>query len=129
MLGFLVGEPAIGIDDRTAEPFLLYFCFFVQFEYGRETEFFFVRSQRTEFVGESFGQHGDGTVHQVDRGGPTLTLGVDHIARMDVMGDIGDVNPYFDIPVGKASDREGVVEVFGIVGVDGEGCYLSEVAA
>ncbi len=45
------------------------------------------------------------------------------------MGHIGDVHTDFDIAVFKTAERQGIVEVLGVGGVDSESCHFTEVLA
>ena len=65
------------------------------------------------------GEHGYGAVDEVDAGGTFLGLAVDDVALLHVVAHVGDV--YADLPaVAHGAYGECVVEVLGIVGVDGE---------
>ena len=43
------------------------------------------------------------------------------------MCDIGDMHTHFPIPIFQFSDRQSVVEIFGITRIDGEGCDISKI--
>ena len=70
LLCLLIGKPTVGIDHRPPEPLLQHLCFFVQFENSRKTEFFLMRPQGTQAIGEPFGKHRHRPVYQIDRCGP-----------------------------------------------------------
>ena len=129
LLGFGVGEAAVGVDDRAPEPLVEDFEVLVEGEDGREAEARLVGAQRAELVREAFGEHRDGSVDEIDRGAALDGLVVDDGVGFDIMGDVGDV--YADLPdaVLDLAHRECVVEILGVGGVDGEGRHLAEVAA
>ena len=129
LLGFGVGEAAVGVDDRAPEPLVEDFEVFVQGEDGREAEARLVGAQRAELVREAFGEHRDGAVHEVDRGAALDGLVVDDRMGLDVVGDVGDMDADFPDAVLDFTHRESVVEVLGVGRVDGEGRHLAEVAA
>ena len=129
LLRLLVGEAAVGEDDRAAEPFVQYFGFLVEREDRREAETLFVGAQRAKFVAQFFGQHRNRTIDQIDRRAALLGFGVDHRAGLNVVGHVAICTPTSHTPSFDLADREGVVEVLGIFGVDGEGGYAPEVLA
>ncbi len=68
-LGFLVSKTTVAVDDGPAKPLIDHARLVVNFKDGRKTEFVFMRSQRTEFIGKPFRQHGYGAVYEVYGGG------------------------------------------------------------
>ena len=128
VLRFLISEPAVGINHRPPEPFLLHFGFGAQLENRRKTQFFFVRAQRAQSVRQPFGQHRHRSVDQVDRRGAGLSLGVDHIARMHVVRHVGNVYADFEITVRQAPDRKRVVKILRIGRVDRKGRHAAHIA-
>ena len=101
----------------------------VEGEDGAEAEFLLAGAQGAHEVAEVLGEHGDGAVHEIDGGGAVLGLAVDDVALTHVVAHVGDVYAYFPEVVLQASHGEGVVKVFGVLGVDGEGQYVAEVLA
>ena len=124
-----VGEAAVGVDDRAAEPLVEQVEVLVEREDRREAEARLVRTQRAELVREALGQHRDGTVHQVDRRAALDGLVVDRRVGMHVVRDVGNVHAHLPDAVAYAAHRERVVEVLGVGRVDGEGRHGAEVAA
>ena len=47
----------------------------------------------------------------------------------DIVGDIGDMHAHFVVSVGQTADRECIVEVLGILGVDRESRHIAHVLA
>ena len=82
-----------------------------------------------EAIGEFLRQHGNDHTDEV--GGITAALGlaVQSGAGMDVGRDVGDVDAYTDFAAIEWLIGEGVVEVFGVIRVDGEDDLVAVVEA
>ncbi len=78
-----------------------------------------------EFVRE----HVHGPFGEVDRGAPFEAVEVERAALRHVVGDVGDVDAQPEVAVGQALDRDGVVEVAGVLAVDGHDGAGAEVGA
>ena len=128
-LHFLVGVSAARLDDGLANPAVVNFGVVVHLEHRAEGEFFLVGTQRTNVVAEFFGQHGDGAVNEIDRGSSVERLLVDGRSGTDVVRHVGDVHTHFPMAVRQLLQRDGVIEVLRVGGVDGDGEHLAEVAA
>ena len=128
LLRLLVGEAAVGVDHRAAEPLVEDFEVLVEGENRRKAEALLVRPQRTEFVAEPFGQHRHGAVDQIDRRAARFGFGVDHRTRPHVVRHVGDMDAHLPHAVADFADRQRVVEVLGVGRIDGEGHRLPEVA-
>ena len=87
----------------------------------RHTEFILVRSQTTELVAQSFGEHRNDFVHQINARTTAVCLFVEGSLLVDVVGDIGDMDAY--LVVARIEDLEGerIVEILGLIRVDSEG--------
>ena len=129
LLGLLIVEPVVRIDDCPAEPLPDDLGLGVHFEHGAEGQLIFMRAQRTKFVGEFFRQHRDGTVHQIDRGTAGEGFLVERRAGRHVVCHVGDVDADLHIPVFQFAVRKGVVEVLGVGRVDGKRGYVAEIPA
>ncbi len=57
LLNFFISKPVIAVDDRSADPFMFYFCPVGNLENDRESIFIFIWPQRAEFIGDLFRQH------------------------------------------------------------------------
>lgn len=125
----LIGEAAFGVDDGGVEPGLEDGAPGVEEEFDAFGEAVDLWLEGAEFVAEGFRQHGDDAVHEV--GGVTAQAGffVELAAGADVVGDVGDVDPEFPMAVGGGLDTDGVVEVFGVIGVDGDDVVGAAVGA
>ena len=104
-----------------------YFGPFVQGEDDRIGQFFFIRTQRTDEVTQTFRKHRDGTVYQVYGSRPLGSLLVDDTAFLDIMRYIGDVYTYFPQSRFQLPDGKGIIEVLGVFRVDGEGYHFPAV--
>ena len=129
LLRLLVVEAAVGADDRVAEPLLVDFGLVVEVKDGTVAEFVLVGTERAEVVGECFGKHRDSAIDEIDGSASAVGLRVDAAAGLHVVGDVGDVDAHAVETALKHLEGEGVVEVLGIGGVDGEGGHVAEVAA
>ncbi len=76
--------------------------------------------ERAQAVGEVLREHGDHPVDQVHGGAALECFLVDRAALLHVMADVGDVDADLEQVVALPLDREGVVEVLGVVRVDRE---------
>ena len=128
LLGLLVVEALVRVDDGAAEPLADDLGLGVELEYGAEGELVLVRTERTELVREVFGQHGDGPVHQVDRGAAGKRFLVDHGARRHIVRDIGNVDAHLDVAVLEPAVRKRIVKILGVGRVDGERGHTAEIA-
>ena len=128
LLHLLVGIAAVGADDGVDDAMGAHLCILVEQEDHAVAELLFVGTQRAHEVAEVLGQHGDGSVDEIDGGGSLLCFLVDDGAFGDVVRDVGDVDAYF-VEVVLLSDRQGIVVVLGIVWVDGAGPHIAEVLA
>ena len=93
----------------------------------RHGELVLPRPQRAGAVGQRLGQHrldGSGHVHARR---PPEGLGLQRPARAHVGRHVGDVHPQANHAVVALGGRDRVVEVAGVVGVDGEGGQLPQV--
>ena len=127
LLHLFVGEAAVGADDGVCQVPVEHFALRVHREDGGIGEFLLVGAERADEVAESLGQHGDGAIHEVDAGGPFLRFAVDDVALFHIVAHVGNVNAHFPQPLAEGADGERVVEVLGVVRVDGEGGHGAEV--
>ena len=99
----------------------------VNVEDDRVGELVLIGAQRTDVVAQALGQHGDGAVDKVYRCGAVLCLLVDDAVLAHVMGDIGNVYAHLPEVLSEGTDGESIVEVLGIVGVDGAGEHIAHI--
>ena len=129
ILHFLVGESAVAANDGVSQVPVLDIALLVDDEDGAVGQFLLIGTERADEVAETFGQHRDGAVHQVDTCGALLGFAVDDAAFGDVVGHVGNVHAHFPPLAFEVADGEGIVKVLGIVGVDGEGRHFAEILA
>ena len=129
LLRLLVGEAAVGADDGGHDAAVEHSGVGVHGEDGREGELLLAGAQGADAVAEVLGKHGDCAVHQVDAGGALAGLLLDDGLVPDVVSDVGDVDAYLPAALAGGADAQGVVEVLGVPGVDGEGGHGAEVLA
>ena len=91
------------------------------------TEFLLIRTERTNEVAEALRQHGDGAVYKVDARGTVKALLVDDRALLHIVADICDMHAYLPQPALHLTDTQGIIEILGILGVDGAGEHVAEV--
>ena len=127
LLHLFVGEAAVGADDGVRQVPVEHFAFGVHRENGGIGELLLIGAERADEVAEPFGQHGDGAIHEIDAGGPFLRLAVNDVALFHIVAHVGNVNAHFPQPLAEGADGERVVEVLGIVRVDGKGGHGAEV--
>ncbi len=116
LLRLLVGEAAVGEDDRAAEPFVQYFGFLVEREDRREAETLFVGAQRAKFVAQFFRAASE-SYDRPDR--PTCRaprLRCRAPSGVERSGHVGDMYAHLPYAVFDLADREGVVEVLASAG-------------
>ena len=129
LLRLFVGEAPVALDDGVHDAVVQHFGLVVEGEDDAVCQLLFVGAEGAQKVAEAFGEHGDGAVYEVDRRGALLGFLVDDAAFLDVMRYVGDVHAHFPQPASQAADGQGVVEVLGVLGVDGEGGDVAEVLA
>ena len=71
------------------------------FEHSRESQLVLVRAQGAEPVGKLLRKHRDSPVHEIDGSSALLGDLVQRRARLDIIGNIGDVHAHFEIAVVK----------------------------
>ena len=137
-LRFVVIKTCIGADDGAADLIFEYPRVGVHREDDGHAEFVFAGSQRTFVVTQFFGQHGDHAVDEIDGCTALVGLVIDLRAGFDIERHICDVDA--DLVEGLCRDlvitwgrdqfkRQGIIEVFGIGGIDGESEDLAHVPA
>ena len=80
----------------------------------------FIGTERAEAVRKTGREHGDDSVNKIHAVGPFTGLVIQFGSGFDVVGDVGDVDANLHVAVGKFAEGDGVVEIAGGVGVDGD---------
>ena len=127
LLRFLIGVAAVGSDDGMDDARGFDLGVVVEVEDDAERELILIGPERADEVAQPLGQHRDGAVDEIDRRGALLGFLVDDGSLGDVMADVG--NMYADLieAVVQLLDRQCVIEVLGILRVDGAGPHIAEV--
>ena len=125
----LVGEALAAADDRVGEVRAQQARVGVELADHRLDQPVLRLDERAEAAGERVGQHRDDRADQVGRVAPFMGLDVEGRARTDVVGDVGHVDADAQASVGQTFHGERVVEVLGVVRVDGDGRDRAEVLA
>ena len=74
-------------------------------------------------------KHGDDPVDEVDAVGAPAGLFIQGRAGPDVVGDVGDMDADLGMAPGEVSQGDGVVEIAGGVGIDGDDEFAAQVLA
>ena len=89
----------------------------------------FVGAQGAESVGKAWWKHRNDAVDQVDAVGSFAGFLIEGGAGEDVVGNIGDMNTELDVTSGKFAKGDGVVEIAGGIGIDGDDKFGAEIFA
>ena len=95
LLYLLVGIATVALDDGMGQVPFLHVGLVVHLEDNAVTEFFLIRTERTDEVTEALGQHGDGAVDEVDTRGTVVGLLIDGGALFYIVAHVGDMNTNF----------------------------------
>ena len=90
----------------------------IELDIDREGQAVLIGTQRAQVVRQTFGQHRQHAVGQVDRCRATPSLKVDMPVPGHVMRDVRDMDAQLIAALGRALERNGVVEIAGVDGVD-----------
>ena len=118
--GFRIGEAVAGVDDRTGEAGGAGFTFGVKANESGVGEALFIRPQGAKAVRKAGREHRDDAVDEVNAVGAFAGLVIQFGSGFDVVRDVGDVDTDLHVAVGKFAEGDGVVEIAGGVGVDGD---------
>ena len=111
---------------------VLYVSVLVQGKDDAVAELLLVGTQRADEVAEALGQHRDGAIDEIDAGGTLDDFLVDDRALLHIVADISYMDTYFvELATCRLAleltERQGIIEVLGIFGVDGTSPHVSEV--
>jgi hypothetical protein len=118
--GFRIGEAVAGVDDRAGEAGGTGLAFGIEANKGGIGQALFIGTEGAEAVRKAGRKHGDDAVDEVDAVGAFAGFVIQFGSGFDVVGDVGDVNADLHVVVGKFAKGDGVVEIAGGVGVDGD---------
>jgi hypothetical protein len=80
----------------------------------------FIGTEGAEAVRKAGREHGNDSVNKIHAVGPFTGLVIQFGSGFDVVGDVGDVDTDLHVAIGKFAEGDGVVEIAGGVGVDGD---------
>ena len=127
--GFRVGEAVAGKNDGAGEASGAGFAIGTEVNESGAGKALFVGAQGAESVGKAWGKHRNDAVDQVDAVGSFAGFLIEGGAGGDVVGNIGDMNTEFDVTSGKFAKGDGVVEITGGIGIDGDDKFGAEIFA
>ena len=99
VLSLFVGETPVAAGHRVAYFVFLHLGLGIHLHDYRVSEFVLVGSQRADIVAQFLGQHGNGAVHQINRGGAFVSLLVDDGARCNIVAYVSNVDTDFPVAV------------------------------
>ena len=117
------------MDHRAAEPLLHDLPILVQFEDGAERVPVLVGAEGAEVIGQHLGQHRNGPVDEVHTRGALHGFFLNPATGPHIVGHVRDVHPHFEVTAVEVPHAQGVVEILGVFGVDGERGHVPHVAA
>lgn len=115
--------------DGSAEPFLDYLCVLVHREDHREREAILSRQETAHLLAQRRRQHWNSTLNEIDTRCSLPGIAVKGSVGLDEVRYICDVHAYIVCAVLVGLDRNGVVEVFGVLWINSKGTLISKVLA
>ena len=123
-----VGETRVRVHHRLVELRLVHGAVAAHAHVAHEAQPVDPGLERADAVGERLGQHRDHVAGEIHAGGAQLRLVVQRLLRAHVMRDVGNGHHQPE-PVAVGLAVHGVVEVLGVLAVDGHQRQLAQVAA
>ena len=127
LLRLLISEAALATDDRARNTCRAYVRLFVQREDTAVGILILVRTERTEEVAQSLGEHRDGAIHQINTRGTLIGFVINDTTRLHVVAHVSDMYSDFVASFSEGTEGERVIEVLRITWVNGAGQYATEV--
>jgi hypothetical protein len=125
--GFGVSQTVAGVDDGAGETGGSGFAFGVEVDEGGVGKALFIGAEGAEAIRKTGREHGDDAVDEIHTVGPFAGLVIQSRAGFHIVGYVGDVNADLDMAVGEFPEGDGVVEIAGGVGVDGDDEVAAEI--
>lgn len=116
-------------DNGLTEPLLQDFAVVVHSEDDGESETILAWNKTAKLLTESRGKHWHSALDKVDTGGTLASITIQGSVRLDEVGHIGDVNTDIIGAILVVFDRDGIVNVLGRFGIDGEYTFTTQVLA
>ena len=117
--GLEVAEAALRMDHRREMTGLQDSPVLIDKELHALRQTIHVRLERAEIITQCLGQHRNHTIDQIGRVAASTRLLVQRGACFHIVRDVGDVDPEFPVLSGNTFKTDGVVEVLGIIRIDG----------
>lgn len=127
--GLFVGEAFVTANDGVGEIDLLNLCFLGKGYEDRFGKTILRFDQTAQSVGEGVGQHRYNGTDEVGTVAAFLGFFVEWRAGFDVGGNVGDMDANAMAAIAQFLDGEGVVEILGVIGIDGESKDITAIAA
>ena len=124
-----VGHPLVAVDDAVVQLVADHVALGVDLHQARLHEAIDLRVERTQPRRQLVREHVHGALGEVDRGAALVGLLVERAPLPHVVRDVGDVHAEPVVAVRQALDGDGVVEVAGVLAVDGHRRHGAEVGA
>ena len=116
-------------DDGLDKAVLADIAVCIQLHQAGECQTGLVLVQTADAVGQLLGQHGDDLVRIINAGGTLKRFLVQFRVRLDIMADVRDVDTQLIPAVIELHQADGIVNVLGFGGVDGENGDTAQVHA
>lgn len=118
--GFRIGEAVAGVDDGAGEAGGAGLALGIEPNESGVGQALFVGAKGAEAIGKAGREHRNDAVDEVDAVGAFAGFVIQFGSRFDVVGDVGDVNADFDVALGQFAEGDGIIEIAGGIGVDGD---------
>ena len=129
LLYLLIREPLGAADDRPLDERILDLSFISDLDPDHLGESIFSRPQGTQSITQSLRKHRDGLSRDVDAGATKDGLAIDRISRCDIVTDICDCHSEQDPTIGLLDQSNRIIEILGILRIDGDKRSRSEIGA
>ena len=129
LLHFLVDESTVAAGYRLCQVPVFHHSLLVHEENDAIGQFVLVGPERADVVAQTFGQHRNGAVHQIDAGASLLGFLVDDAAFGDVVRHVGNVHTHLPQLCADFADGDGIVEVLRVARVYSKGHRVAHVLA
>ena len=127
LLHLFVGISTIALDDSMHDTLASNEPVDIHLHDNAVAKFLFIGAKRADEVAQSLGQHRDGTVNQIHGCGTLLCLFVDDGIFGNIVCYVSNVDTNLPYAFAYLTNRQGIVEILGIFGVNRASEYLPEV--
>ena len=127
LLHLFVGISAITFDDSMHDTLAPNEPIDIHLHDDAVAKFLFIGAKGADKVAQSLGQHRDSAVYQIHGCGTLLRLFVDDRLLGNIVCHVSNVDANFPNALAYLTNRQGIVEILGIFGVNRAGEHLPEV--